>query len=128
MSAPWHFIVLVEASQRGIANLGGEALGYGPLSFSVPLTSALNPETVTHYACCTPGSESFKAFCEQAKFGRIPSGVLWNDYQVSEAEVITALSNAKYDVEDAGLRSPQAHFLAVINAEGLARSLEPALL
>lgn len=120
MINPWHFIMIIPAAYQDDINACGMALAYGPTNFSVPLTTLPDTETVTHYACCAPGSDGFKGFCEQASIGNLPAGVAWEDYGLTEEQAATAFANAIFDIEESGLQTPKEHFDAAIAVNGLA--------
>lgn len=52
-------VLIIPVAMKSAANAVGEALGWGPDNYTIPLSD--NGATITHWACRTDVGEAFKA-------------------------------------------------------------------
>lgn len=106
-----HCIKDIPAASRAAANAGMNKAGWGPNTYSVPV-SVTGLEPAEFYFGCCPEYETQAAQVDDIRAGRVrPSGMT----QV-EADAIAKSRSAR---EPLGQRSPRDHFEAVLAARGL---------
>lgn len=105
-------VLIAPAAFRAELNMAGEALGYGPQTFSVEL-SATGLTPATHYGTHTwaqPGG-TFVGLAESVLAGQTPAGL--------EAHA-AALSALSVRIED-GAAAAAANWAAALTAAGLSQ-------
>jgi len=91
-----HLVAIVPAAYWDVANQLSSAQGWGPDSYSVPL-SADGSEPATHYGLAAPVTEAFfETMQEQG---------------AASQEVAAVLSQIHMSTVDVGSEVPRAHFL-----------------
>ena len=127
MSAPWHIVMIIPVAYRDAINKCGAALNYGWTNFTMELVTPPDMETVTHYACDAPASDGFKALIEQAHIGNLPAGIVWEDFDLTEAEATAAFANAIFDAAEYPTGAELERFNEVIAGLGLSQKAEPGI-
>jgi hypothetical protein len=113
-------VLLVPVAARDNANAMGEALGWGPGNFSVPL-SADGYEPATHHGLHTFATQVFVDMLNGAGQGTLPEGVPWASYGLTEADVFGVLAAMTASVQGFGAVLPGNHFDSVLAAANLRR-------
>ena len=105
-------VMIVEAAHRETANAMGAALGYGPGTYTVPLSD--DGETVTHYGAHAVTSEDYIDILVAALLGDLPSAD-WATVGLDEASILAALAamtisapGSPIDINSASLERLQA--------------------
>ncbi|OYW56764.1 MAG: hypothetical protein B7Y80_01390 [Hyphomicrobium sp. 32-62-53] len=106
-------ILVVPVDLRERANFLALCLGWGPDSYSVPLT--IDGETISHFACRADVTESFLAMISDASNGIFPS-IPMTPQEIS-AVVVGLLSDFAAPGQ---YESARSHFEAAIARHGLA--------
>ena len=105
-------VLVVPAALLAEGNAIGEALGWGPGNFSVPLsTNGLEP--ATHYGLHAQAQQNFVDMFTGAAQGVVPDGL-----DPAALPVIGAMASSSA-VE--GVKRPAEHFQELLDAAGLRR-------
>mgnify|MGYP000406511121 FL=1 len=115
-------VLIIPAALLTEANALGNALGYGPESYTVPLSS--DGETVTHYGGHTYATDAFFALIDGALGGTLPPEVTDAGFSIEDVAallsvLIVSAPGSAMDPEGETYSDPAAHFNAVIEANGL---------
>ena len=117
---PKHFCLAVPVAHQDAINAAGQALGYGPTNFSVPLVMLPDTVSVTHYGCCFHGSLGFHALAGNAQQGTLPEGVDWDEFGATLEQVTAAFGAMLMSVKERGEMRPKDHFAEFLAESGLA--------
>ena len=79
-------VLIIPAALHAEANALGEAIGWGPNNYSVPL-SATGAEPATHYGLHTWAEDSFLTLIEGVSQGAMPEGL--TGYTIDDLQAIT---------------------------------------
>ncbi len=112
-----HAILIAPKAYQSDANLLGEALGYGPDTYSVPLYAAGATEP-THYVGCAPVSDLFVSQVTGAIAGELPDAL--SGYSVEQVQAL--ISHLIIDFADDAEGSQ--HFEQVLAANNLSQQAE----
>ncbi len=112
-----HAILIAPKAYQSAANALGEALGYGPDTYSVPLYAAGATEP-THYAGCAPVSDLFVSQVSSAIAGELPDALA--EYTVDQVQGL--ISHLIIDFAD-DVEGSQ-HFGQVLAAHHLSQQAE----
>lgn len=104
-------VLIIPSNLLTSANAIANALGYGPITFSVPL-SPTGETPITDYGGRANTSESFVAWLNNAVAGNYP--LIEN---VAPSTVQTVFESLIFNVSD--ILWGGEHFFAVLNQEGL---------
>lgn len=81
-------VIIVEAAHREAANAMGAALGYGPGTYTVPLSD--DGETITHFGAHAVTSADYIDVLVAALLGDLPSAD-WETVGLDESSILAAL-------------------------------------
>ena len=112
-----HAILIAPKDYQSAANQLGEALGYGPDTYSVPLYAAGETEP-THYAGCAPVSDLFVAQVTGAIAGELPDAL--SGYSVEQVQALIS----QLIIDLAGDVEGSQHFEQVLAAHNLSQQVE----
>ncbi len=114
-----HAILIAPKAYQSAANLLGEALGYGPDTYSVPLYPVAIPaDEPTHYGACAPVTADFVSLVHGAEQGIIPPELENLGYTGEEVQaLIQQLTIDFSSIEEEGA----THFYRVIALAGLSQ-------
>lgn len=119
-------VLIIPAALLTKANALGAALGHGPESYTVPLSS--DGETVTHYGAHAVTTDTFIDMIVAAGGGDLPA-IDWSEHGLTVQDVAAVLAamtisapGSALDVEGEQYASAGAHFGAVIATKGLTQT------
>lgn len=113
-------VLIAPAAMQAIANAFSEAMGWGPMVYSVAL-SPTGAEPATHYACRADLAEGFLAMLENAPEGAPPfivTGIKPDEARPTEIDAFILIHMAERG-------EAFAHWSAVIADYGLRMVQEP---
>jgi hypothetical protein len=105
-------VIIIPAGNLALGNQIGEAMGYGPASYTVPL-SADGLEPATHYGLHTWASDAFVALLNAGTVSPLPDGV--TEQNISD---LVAAMDWTASASDA---NPAQHFAEDLVTLGLER-------
>ena len=105
-------VLIIPAELHAEANALGEAMGWGPNNYSVPL-SATGAEPATHYGLHTWVEDSFLTLIEGVEQGAMPEGL--TGYTLEGIQAIVAALIVSVRGDSAG------HFDEVCSAHNIQR-------
>ena len=115
-----HGVLISPSAFREAANALGNALGYGPDTYSVPLyPAAIAATEPTHYGACAPVTDDFILLVQGAEQGIIPDALVELGY--SGAGVQSLINELTIDFSNIA-EEPVSHFERVLSLSGLSRS------
>jgi len=114
MTALLSCVLIIPVAQQAEANALAEAMGWGPGSYSVPL-SPTGTDPATHYGLHSWVDDSFVSMLQGAARGQAPQALLDAGYPAQDLSDV--MSNLISDVT----ASMDGHFDAVCVAHGLQR-------
>jgi hypothetical protein len=118
-------VLIVPAEFLDDANRLGNALGYGPESYTVPLG---NDGEVTHYGSHTWASDEFFLVVQGALSGSLPP-VKWSEFGLTQTKVKKVLANlhisspgSPLDPDGEQFGDPGTHFANETQSLGLSQT------
>lgn len=108
----YRMALIIQASARGAGNRVGEALGWGPESYTVPLSATGEPPA-THYGLSSAATQRFVGMLQSASNGGVIDGV-------DPSDLTLALSGLAYSIGPA-TENPVTQFDALCDQAGLLR-------